>query len=600
MEHMKSASMKTLSAHLWHSENALAGVSQLSYIKVLARSAPWNARVPILPTRGNLPKLLETPGQKMPDEVPSTAVPNLLTHVSTDEESPTRSELSWKDRVLQLGDASTDNWWRGVPTSLAIAGLITILGLWIEPVIRGPNLAMFYMLAVVFSAVRWRRWAVIINAISSALLFDYFFVLPYRSFVIGDVWYLITLIGLLTVGLIVSTLVVATKEEARASRRSEAHLSALYGLTNSLASESKLDPIIDAFERHVRETFRRHIVVWLPEGGGLTARFRSAELAFDERESAAAAWVFGNDQEAGHGTEKFPDSTIRYLPLKSWGGVVGVAGIQVEGWKEWHSSGRAQLLRSFLGQAALAVTRANLVKKAQQAEMLQEADKLQRALLNSVSHNLRTPLASVLGVLNTILEDAPLLDVPTQQSLLKTAQDEAKQLDWLVQNLLDMTRIEGGAIRVKAEPCDVNDVVAAALRQLGESARSHAILVTIAPGLPLVPMDDVLMVQVLVNLLDNALKYSPADAPVEILARLAGQLEIAVLDRGRGIPEGELERVFDKFYRVAVPGAPKGTGLGLSICKGFVEAHYGRILAKRRTEGGTEIAVFLPLEKRRE
>ena len=170
----------------------------------------------------------------MPDEVPSTAVPNLLTHVSTDEESPTRSEVSWKDRVLRLGDASTENWWRGVPTSLAIAGLITILGLWIEPVIRGPNLAIFYMLAVVFSAVRWGRWAVIINAISSAFLFDYFFVLPYRSFVIGDVWYLITLIGLLTVGLIVSTLMVATKEEARARRRSEVHLSALYSFTQLL------------------------------------------------------------------------------------------------------------------------------------------------------------------------------------------------------------------------------------------------------------------------------------------------------------------------------------------------------------------------------
>jgi two-component system sensor histidine kinase KdpD len=249
----------------------------------------------------------------------------------------------------------------------------------------------------------------------------------------------------------------------------------------------------------------------------------------------------------------------------------------------------------------LALTRAELAKNAKRAEVLLEADKLQRALLNSVSHNLRTPLASVLGVLNTILEDASLLDVSTQQSLLKTAQDEAKQLNWLVQNLLDMTRLEGGAIRVKAEPCDVHDVVAEALRQLGESTHSQAMLVTIAPGLPLVPMDGVLMVQVLVNLLDNALKYSPRDGPVEVQARLdAGQLEIRVLDHGKGIPVDELDRVFDKFYRVAVQGAPKGTGLGLSICKGFVEAHNGRILAKRRTEGGTEIAVFLPLEKRRE
>jgi len=484
---------------------------------------------------------------------------------------------------------------------LAIAGLITILGLWIEPVIREPNLAIFYMLAVVFSAVRWGRRAVIVNAISSALLFDYFFVVPHRSFVVGDIWYLITLIGLLTVGLIVSTLMVATREEARAARRREIRVSALYSFTQSLASGNELDQVLGAVVRHSIEIFRRPIVVLLPDRGRLKLRYCSAELFFDEGENNTASWVFENGQEAGCGTAIFSGSRIRYRPLKAGPGIVGVIGFLTENSKQLLPPDQLELLGIFLDQTALALTRADLAKKAKRAEVLQEADKLQRALLNSVSHNLRTPLASVLGVLNTILEDAPLLDVSTQQSLLKTAHDEAKQLDWLVQNLLDMTRIEGGAIRVKAEPCDVHDVVAAALRQLGESARSHAILVTIAPSLPLVPMDDVLMVQVLVNLLDNALKYSPEDAPVEVQARLrAGQLEIRVLDRGRGIPEGELERVFDKFYRAAVAGVPKGTGLGLSICKGFVEAHNGRILAKRRTEGGTEIAVFLPLEKRRE
>ena len=593
--------MTTSPARLWDSESTLSGVSQLSYIRVLARSSPWNARVPIPPTRGDLHKLLEALGHTMPDEIPSTAVPNLLTHVSTDEESPTRSQLSWKDRILQLGDASTEHWWRGVPTSLAIAGLITILGLWIEPVIRGPNLAIFYMLAVVFSAVRWGRWAVIINAISSAFLFDYFFVLPYRSFVIGDVWYLITLIGLLTIGLIVSTLMVATREEARAARRREKRVSALYSFTQSLASGNELDQILDAVARHFIEMFQRPIVIVLPAAEGLVVRFTSPELVFDADENKTASWVFENGQDAGCGTAMFSGSRIRYRPLKTGRSIVGVIGFQTKSSKDLLPPDQRELLGIFLDQTALAITRADLAKKAKRAEILQEADRLQRALLNSVSHNLRTPLASVLGVLNTVLEDASLLDVPTQQSLLKTAHDEAKRLDWLVQNLLDMTRLEGGAIRVKAEPCDVHDVVASALRQLGESARSHAIVVNIAPGLPFVPMDDVLMVQVIVNLLDNALKYSPADAPVEIQARLAaGQLEIRVLDQGRGIPEGELERVFDKFYRVAVLGAPKGTGLGLSICKGFVEAHNGRILAKRRAAGGTEIAVFLPLENRRE
>lgn len=533
----------------------------------------------------------------MQEEFPYAAGPKLLTHFSTDQDSASRSKLSWKDRILRLEEPPAGPDWRGVPASLAIVGFITIVGFWIEPHIRGSNLAIFYMLAVVFSALRWGKRAVAISAISGAVLFDYFFVPPYRSFVIGDVWYLITLIGLLAVGLTVSTLIVATKEEARASRRSEANIAALYGLAKSLAAESKLDRIVGVLERHVLETFQRPIIVMLPAAGGLTVFFRSPELPSDDREGAAAACAFENNQEAGHGTERFADSPVRYLPLKAWKGVVGVVGIQAEGWKDWHSIGRQQLLRGFMSQAALGITRAGLVKKAQQAELLQETDKLQKALLNSVSHNLRTPLASIIGALNTVLEDGALLDAPTQQSLLRTAQEEARKLNWLVQNLLDMTRLEGGAIRVRTELCDVHDVVGAALEQLGEATRSHAVSITIAPDIPLVPMDQVLIVQVLVNMLDNALKYSPGEARIEIEARLdSGQLAIRVLDRGMGIPEQELERVFEKFFRGASQGAPRGAGLGLSICKGFVEAHDGHILAKRRAQGGTEVAFFLPVQ----
>ena len=533
----------------------------------------------------------------MQEEFPYAAAPNLLTPLSTDPYSATQSSVSWKDRVFRLGGVRAENGWRGVLIGLATVGLITIVGLWIEPVIRAPNLAIFYMLAVVFSALRWGRWVVTITATSSALLFDYFFVLPYRTFVIGDVWYLITFIGLLTLGLITSTLLVAAREEAQAARRREAHATALYSFTKSLVAESGLDQTLDAIERHVLQIFQRPIVVLLPDAGGLTVRLRSAELNFGERESAAAAWAFENGQEAGHGTGEFSGSAIRCLPLKTWQGVVGVAGIQVDDWNAWLSVDRQQLLGTFMNQAALAITRADLAKKAQHAEVLQEAEKLQKALLNSVSHNLRTPLASVIGAINTVLEDGSLLDPPTQQSLLKTALEEARKLNWLFQNLLDMTRLEGAAIRVKAEPCDVHDVVGAALHQLGEAARSHPVSVTIAPNLPLVPMDHALIVQVLVNMLDNALKYSSDDAPVEIEARLdAGQLEIRVLDRGRGIPEQELERVFEKFFRGALPGAPRGTGLGLSICRGFVEAHHGRIFAARREQGGTEVTFFLPVE----
>jgi two-component system sensor histidine kinase KdpD len=537
----------------------------------------------------------------MQEEFPYATAQNLLTDLSADQDVATRSRLLWKDRVLGLGDMSTEKRWHGVPASLAIVGLITVLGFWIEPVIRGSNLEILYMLAVIFGALRWGRRAAIISAVSGALLFVSFFVPPYRSFAASDIWYLITLIGLLTVGLVISLLTVAARKDARLARRREASTVALYSFTKSLASGNSFDQIMEAVARHFSQVFQRPTLVLVPDAGRLTVRFRSSELIFDECADGIASWVFQNGHEAGCGTEAFSDSLIRYWPLKTGQVIVGVMGFQASSSKELLPPDQLELLGIFMNQTALAITRADLAQKAKRAEVLQEADKLQKALLNSVSHNLRTPLASILGVLNTILEDRALLDVPTQESLLKTAQDEARRLDWLVQNLLDMTRLEGGAIRVKTEPCDVHDVVGAALHQLGEAAQSHPIAVTVAPDLPLVPMDNVLIVQVLVNMLDNALKYSPSDVPIDVEARLeSGQLGIRVLDRGRGIPEHELERVFEKFFRVALPGAPKGAGLGLSICKGFVEAHNGRILAKRRAGGGTEFAFFLPMEAKRE
>ena len=309
-----------------------------------------------------------------------TAVPNLLTHVSTDEEPPTRSELSWKDRVLRLGDASTENRWRGVPASLAIAGLITILGFWIEPVIRGPNLAIFYMLAVVFSAVRWGRWAVIINAISSALLFDYFFVPPYRSFVIGDVWYLITLIGLLTVGLIVSTLMVATREEARAARRREDArigallLHAVLGLGKRIGSNPGGG--CASFYRDLSATHRRII-----------ARRRRIDSAFSQcrvglRRRLRTRPRLGYSRMAKRRVvelQTFSGSRIRYRPLKTGPGIVGVIGFQTKSSKDLLPPDQRELLGIFLDQTALAITRADLAKKAKRAEVLQEADKLQKS-----------------------------------------------------------------------------------------------------------------------------------------------------------------------------------------------------------------------------
>jgi two-component system sensor histidine kinase KdpD len=249
---------------------------------------------------------------------------------------------------------------------------------------------------------------------------------------------------------------------------------------------------------------------------------------------------------------------------------------------------------AFGSQAALAIERAQLDDQARQVQVLQATEKLQTALLNSISHDLRTPLVSITGALSSLATAAL---GPDNRRLVDNARAEAERLNGLVGNLLDMTRVEAGILRVGQEPCDVQDVIGVALEQMGNRLDGRQVTVTVPEDLPLVPMDFVLMTRVLVNLLDNALKYSPEEAAITIQAYAAsGHLEIQVADRGIGIPLEDLGHVFDKFYRVQRPGRAGGTGLGLSICKGIVEAHGGFIAAENRDGGGTVISVALPLK----
>ena len=518
---------------------------------------------------------------------------------ATQKEDGVQPQRSIADRVASLGRLPIKGHvWRSCLASSFLVALITLAGLRIAHIVGGPNLVILYMLAVVFSALRWGRWPALVSAVLSALLFDYFFVPPYRSVAVTDIWYSITLFSLLAVGFLVSILTASAREEARLARKREAHTAALYAFTESLADAGSLEQIVEAIGQHIRDTFQRPLVLLLPERGGLAARFLSDAFILDEGEKTAAAWVFQNGQAARAASDMFPAIQAYYLPMRNWRGTVGVLGLHSQGLTESLPADQQQLLGSFVNQAALAITRAQLATEARRAELLEETDKLQKALLNSISHDLRTPLASVTGTLDSLLEDAHLLDVSTQRELLETARDEAKRLDRLVRNLLDMSRLESDAVRVRTELCDVQDVVGTALVQLGEAAKQRRVAVLASPQLPLVPMDAVLIVQVIVNLLENALKYSEADSPIEVEARVErDQLHLSVRDRGQGIPDEDLERVFDKFYRCVAPGVARGAGLGLAICKGFIEAHGGKIQVERRAQGGTEARFTLPTSR---
>jgi two-component system, OmpR family, sensor histidine kinase KdpD len=284
---------------------------------------------------------------------------------------------------------------------------------------------------------------------------------------------------------------------------------------------------------------------------------------------------------------------VSFVPLNTWRGTVGALVFPS---KAALSSGTWKLIRSFADQMSLMMLRAALANQARDASWLSEADRFQKTLLNSIAHNVRTPLASIIGVLSTLEEDDAALNSAVRCDLVETARQEADRLNRLLGNLLDLSRIEARAVRVRADPCDVQDLIGAAIEQLGGRARDHSIEVQIDSNMPLVHMDFVLIVQVLVNLLDNAMKYSSSEAPIQVRAALADEtLEVRVEDCGDGLAEEDLKNVFDKFNRAGRTGETGGIGLGLSICKGLVEAHSGKIWAERRCPHGTTVALRLPL-----
>jgi two-component system sensor histidine kinase KdpD len=471
-----------------------------------------------------------------------------------------------------------------------------------DPVIEQTNLVMLYLVAVVVSALNWGRGPAILASFLSVVSFDFLFVAPYLTFAVSDTQYVLTFIGLLVVGLVMSTLASRAGEQAEAAQRRESETAELYDLSRDLAAAVGIPEILRTIIRHVEQTFNSDGVVLLPADeppSRLIVSDSGGDLKLDEHEMAVADWVYRHGEPAGQQTDTLPAARLRYLPLKTARSVVGVLGVGGPSFSEHPMTPEERrTLEVIASQGSLAIERAQLSEAARQAEVLQATERLQTALLSSISHDLRTPLVSVTGALSGLREDDGQLDETNRKSLIENAHAEAVRLNRLVGNLLDMTRLEAGALRLSREPCDVQDVIGAALSQMEETLRDRRVVLDVPEDLPLVPMDFVTIVQVLVNLLDNADKYSSADTPIEVRARASGAfLEIEVSDRGLGIPKEDLTRVFDKFYRVQRPESIGGTGLGLSICKGIVEAHGGFIAAENRPGGGTTITVALPLKE---
>lgn len=483
-------------------------------------------------------------------------------------------------------------WWRGYAEGLAAVALATALGWVLFPYAGAVNVIMTYLLAVVVVATRQRRGPAALAALAGVAAFDFLFVPPYFTLGVADPRYLLTFPAMLVVALVISTLTTRLRGQAEAARARERQTAALAAMSAALMRASTREQVAGIAARHFAEVFDAELTLFVPDGrGGLAALGRTGQEAPGATDRAHATEAFAQRRPV-LGAPGARDRA--YLPLPGEPLPLGVAVLRVRRSPRLAEPEGVRRVEAFLHQLALALERVRLAEEAQSARVRAETERLRSALLASVSHDLRTPLATITGAATALLEGDQHLGAPARRDLLEAIREESERLNRLVQNLLQMTRLESGTLELRRGWHSLEEVVGAALRRLARTLATRSVIVTVPPDLPLVAIDDVLVEQVLVNLLENAAKHTPPGRPIRILATAAeGRVTVEVADRGPGVPPGEEERIFEKFYRGSTTG--RGAGLGLAICRGIVEAHGGRIWAQNLPEGGLAVLFTLPL-----
>jgi two-component system, OmpR family, sensor histidine kinase KdpD len=442
-----------------------------------------------------------------------------------------------------------------VAAVLAVAAATAVSWMMFPRFERGTPI-MTYLLAIVVVGARYGRLPAMLTSLLGVAAFDFFFVPPYYTFAVADAQALSTFAVMLAVGLIIGGLTTRIRRQAESAADRERQTAALAAMTRELAQATTLEAVAASAAVHVSTVFDAEARIVLAD--------TAARIGYDD--------------------------ALR-VPLKIRDEILGLMVLRARRSRRLNSEGARRELDSFARQTALALERVRLSREAEAARISAETERLRNALLTSVSHDLRTPLAAITGAATTLLEARSGLDESTRTELLEAIRDETGRLNRLVQNLLQMTRLESGELRLQREWHPLEEVIGAALERFGD----QPVTLSVPRDLPLVPVDDVLIEQVIVNLLDNAVKYAGRTSPIRILATATDQaVTVEVADRGPGLPADDERRVFDKFYRSAGNGA-QGTGLGLAICRGIVQAHGGRIWAQNLPEGGVAFLFTLPL-----
>jgi len=481
----------------------------------------------------------------------------------------------------------------------ALAGVLiaTVVDWLMFPYFAAANLIMIYLIAIVAVAIGWGIRPSIAASVLSVATFDFFFVPPYFSFAVSDIEYLLTFGVMLAVALVISNLAVRLQQQAELARYREKRTGVLYAMSRDLAIHRETGLLTQVSAKHLRDAFDAQVAVFLANVDKKVQLQRGELLFFDldPKESGVAQWVYDHSERAGLGTDTLPGASALYLPLVASAGAIGVVAVRPSDSALLLDPERLHLLESLVNQVALAIERTRLSDEAQQAHVRAETERTRNAILSSVSHDLRTPLATITGAASSLASEQGELDLLARRELAQSIHREADRLDRLLKNLLDMMRLEAGAVQLKKEWHSVDDVTGAALVRLDGRLQDHAVDTSFPTDLPLVLVDGVLLEQVVINLLENAVKHTPSGSAIKLSAS-AKDREVIVefADRGPGIASGEESRIFDKFYRGRL-AREGGAGLGLTICRGIVEAHGGRIWAENRSGGGAVFRFSIPL-----
>jgi len=464
------------------------------------------------------------------------------------------------------------------------------------------NIAMIFLLGVAFAATWLGRGPAITASIVSVLIFDFCFIEPRFSFAVSDAQYLLTFAVMLLIGLLISALTARVQRQLELSKKQERRSDALFRLTRQLSTLLGSEFLIQAAGSQLSELFSAEVVIFLRNGSGVELRFgQQTSIAALPINAIVAEWVSEHNLIAGARTDTLPNATALFVPLVGSQQTVGAIGVKPNDFAQLLDPEQRLLLETCASLIALAIERDQSILDAQAAQVQVGTELLRNSLLSSVSHDLRTPLTTMAGSASSLIDAESNLSESARRELVQSIIDESHRLARLVENLLEITRLESGGIKLKLEWHVLEEIVGSAIHPLREQLRQHLVSIHIPSNFPLVQMDGVLFEQVFINLLENAARYSPAGSRIDIGARVMdSSIEIRVADNGPGLQSGIEDRVFEKFVRgdSASPDSSRGVGLGLAICRGIVQAHSGSITARNRSEGGVEFVIRLPVLQR--